>query len=62
MSYSFAAGQGGATLRISLVVGAGLTQQEVVCSHVGTDRECMATVETLIPTDLHGEGWTAAGN
>lgn len=38
MSYSFAAGQGGATLRISLVVGAGLTQQEGVCSHIGTDR------------------------
>lgn len=28
MSYSFAAGQGGVTLRISLGVGAGLTQQD----------------------------------
>lgn len=38
MSHSFAAGQGGATLRISPVVGAGLTQQEGVCSHTRTDR------------------------
>lgn len=28
MSHSFAAGQGSATLRISLVVGAGLTRRE----------------------------------
>lgn len=38
MSYSFAAGQGGATWRNNLVAGIGLTQQEGVCSRVGTDR------------------------
>lgn len=42
MSYSFAAGQGSATLRISVVVVASLTQQEGVCSHMGTHRSCMA--------------------